>query len=93
MRIDFETGVRTFEPGDDAEYESWLRGHAGYVLSQRRDRSFMLHYADCRHLDLKTKNWSGWITDRPRRWAQAVGPLVEWAEGRGSKPDSCSTCM
>jgi hypothetical protein len=86
MHVDPETGIRTFEPGDDAQYVTWVMQHDGYVLIEGRNGSYTLHDDRCSYLLLKTKNWSGSI-DRPRRWAQAKNRLEEWAEGQtGSKP-------
>jgi len=84
--------IREFGRGDDDAYEEWVRQHRGYVLVKRGPDDYMLHHAECTHLDLTTGQFS--LTQRPRRVSERARTLFDWAqEETGKKPARCSSCM
>jgi hypothetical protein len=87
-----ESEVLTFSRGEDAKYEMLIRRKAGFVLIQRGARDFMIHVADCWHLELTPGEVS--IPDRPRRWSSEQRCLIDWAVAEtGHPPRRCGTCM
>ncbi len=86
--------ICTFARGDDDAYEDWVRRYGGYVLTARGGPAaeYMLHNANCGHLELAAGRWA--LTARPRRCAESRQPLVEWAKQETAAPPLlCQSCM
>jgi hypothetical protein len=85
-----------FGPGQDAEYEEWVRRNSGgYVLKQRDsvDEGYMLHLADCTHLGLTPGTFT-MRTGNPRRCSRSRAALVHWCLAEtGAQPHKCSSCL
>ena len=84
--------IKTFHR-DDEGYLEWVATHSGYVLTERDGGKYMLHEAECSHLE--PFNIPGpELTRRPRRWAVRRQDLSEWAElNGGARPLLCQSCM
>ncbi len=94
MAADAGSLIRTFARGDDDAYGDWVRRHGGYVLTARSGPTveYMLHDAECGHLELTPGRWS--LTTRPRRCAPSRQPLIEWTKQQtGAPPLLCQNCM
>jgi hypothetical protein len=77
---------------DDALYEEWTARQGGYVLVERSPDEYMLHIADCMHLERESDAIR--ITQNPRRWSRSRRPLEKWTELKtGGPPAYCGTCM
>ena len=86
-----ERYIKVFSDNDTG-FEYWTSRYGGYVLTQRSPAEYMLHLADCVHLE-RESDWLS-ITKTPRRWAKASRNLIEWTnEMTGTDPLRCSTCM
>lgn len=94
--IPIDAEIALFGPGQDAEYEEWVRRNSGgYVLKQRDtvDEGYMLHLADCSHLGLTPGTFT-MRTGNPRRCSRSRGALVQWCLAEiGSQPHKCSSCL
>jgi hypothetical protein len=88
--------IALFGPGEDADYEEWVRRNSGGYVLKRRDtvgEGYMLHLADCGHLALRPGAFT-LRTGNPRRCSRSRKALVEWCrEATGSSPHKCSSCF
>jgi hypothetical protein len=88
--------IVVFGPGQDDDYEQWVRRHrSGYVI-KKADRAadgHILHHAECLHLDLDGKDYT-LRTASPRRCCGSLRILENWCrEQTGSPPHRCGTCF
>lgn len=82
--------------GQDGEYEAWVRRHSsGYVMRQadRAADGFVLHHAECGHLDLDGKDFT-LRTANPRHCCTSSRVLEHWSVTQtGSPPRRCGSCF
>ena len=88
--------ILVFGPGQDDEYEEWVRRHpSGYVI-KKADRvadGYVLHHAECGHLDLDGRDYT-LRTANPRQCCSSLRVLENWCRERaGSLPHRCGTCF
>jgi len=88
--------ILVFRPGQDDDYEEWVRRHpSGYVV-KKADRvadGYILHHAECLHLDLDGKDYT-LRTASPRHYCSSLRVLENWCrEQTGSPPHRCATCF
>jgi Transcription elongation factor, GreA/GreB, C-term len=92
----FSAEIAVFGPGQDADYEEWVRRNSGGYVLKRRDTAgegYMLHLADCAHLTL-TPGAFTLRTGKPRRCSRSSEALVQWCRAEtGSPPHKCSSCF
>jgi hypothetical protein len=88
--------IEVFGPGQDAEYEEWVRRNSGGYVLKRRDRldeGYMLHLAECSHLGLTAGSFT-MRTGNPRRCSRSRQALVHWCRDEtGSPPVLCGSCF
>jgi hypothetical protein len=86
--------IHTFSPGEEGDYERWVRRNDGYVLTERWEDAagYMLHEATCPHLAIGKS--PGFRFSGPRRCSRLSRPLRNWAkEQTGAEPLRCQTCF
>jgi hypothetical protein len=88
--------IVVFGSGQDDRYEEWVRRHSsGYVIRQadRATDGYMLHHAECVHLDLDGKDFT-LRTANPRHCCTSLRVLEHWcAQQTGSPPRRCGSCF
>jgi hypothetical protein len=88
--------IAVFGPGEDADYEEWVRRNSGGYVLKRRDRldeGYMLHLAECSHLGLTAGSFT-MRTGNPRRCSRSRQALVHWCRDEtGSPPVVCGSCF
>jgi hypothetical protein len=88
--------IAVFGPGEDSEYEEWVRRNSGGYVLKRRDRAdegYMLHLAECSHLGLTPGSFT-MRTGNPRRCSRSRQALVLWCrDGAGAPLVECDTCF
>lgn len=88
--------IAVFGPGQEADYEEWVRRNSGGYVLKRRDRldeGYMLHLAECSHLALTAGSFT-MRTGNPRRCSRSRQAVVQYCcDETGSPPVPCSSCF